>query len=157
MVFRNSEHNSLHTRTQTLDGNSAEWDDAETELAGLCAGCFIENGEHRETGIAMCECGDERCSYRWCGDTSGLHAYWRLHANGESQGATGIAEEDIFSYGPCEGHSEAVKDILNLEREKIREATRSLTAISLTARRAGNPANPRRTFHPVYLNPMAGR
>ena len=65
-VLQNSSSNSLHTIVSTKDGRNEEWDTPEPELLGLCTACFIDHEQRDETRIAMCECGDEDCSYRWC-------------------------------------------------------------------------------------------
>ena len=156
MVFMNSERNSIHTRTQTMDGRMNEWDDADTELAGLCAACFIEHNDHRETRIARCECGRSECSYRWCGETRGLHALWRIHANGNSEETMGIPEEDIFSHGPCGKFDQGLQEILERERNEIRGIVARMTRAALDAR-SGRTSNPHRTYHPAYLNPWLDR
>ena len=99
VTLRNHTRNSIHTMVSILDGEGNEWEAPQEEYVGICAACLIEDEENHETRIAMCECGDEKCSYRWCGDTTGLHAYWRIHALKQSEETTGIPEGDIFSYG----------------------------------------------------------
>ena len=113
----NTGSNSLHTMKRLLDADGNEWNVPEHEQAGLCPACFIENDEYRETGIATCECGDERCSYRWCGDLTGIHAYWRLHVQRRSEEATSIPEEDIFSYGKFSDRTDEAIAALNVERD----------------------------------------
>ena len=152
LILRNSERNSLHTETRTMDGKDNEWEETQTELTGLCAACFIDEALHLETRIARCECGDPDCSYRWCGRTEGLHAFWNLHVRGESERATGIPDTDIFAHGPFDDHTALARDALNGERENLRRTILKLTTTALDARQEENPANPRSTFHPAYLN-----
>ena len=150
-VYRNTDNNSIHTRVQTFDGRQEEWDEHQAEELGLCPACLIDNVDRHETGIAMCECGSDRCSFRWCGSTQGLHAFWHLHAQGRVKEVTGIHDQDIFSHGPCEQHSQTVQDVLDEERARIVETVQNLTAITLLARKS-NQNGPRGTFHPAYLN-----
>ena len=98
-VLRSSENNSPHVRTSVRDGRDEEWADDDAREVGLCAACFIDDGEYNGTGMAMCECGDDGCSYRRCGRLDGLHALWRLHARGLSLEIAGVPEGDIFSHG----------------------------------------------------------
>ena len=119
-TLRNTRHNSLHVMTSVLDGRGGEWAEPSEEIVGICAACFIDQEECSETQVAMCECGDEDCSYRWCGSTEGLHAFWRLHALGNSEETTGIPECDIFSHGQHSEQSSRVADALGQEREDLR-------------------------------------
>ena len=73
-TLRNTEYNSIYTKVQVMGPGQEEWESDRAEEVGLCAACFIESQETWETGIAMCECGNEDCPYRWCGGTAGLHA-----------------------------------------------------------------------------------
>ena len=116
----NTRHNSLHTMTSVLDGQGNEWAGPSEETVGICAACFIDQEECLETRIAMCECGKAECSYRWCGSTEGLHAFWRLHVQGRSEEITGIPEQDIFSYGQHNEQSSEVTAALDQEREDLR-------------------------------------
>ena len=79
IMLHNSSNNSIHTMVSTNHGQGNEWEETQTEYVGICAACLIENDDQRQTRIAMCECGDEKCPYRWCGEITNLHAYWRLH------------------------------------------------------------------------------
>ncbi len=126
-ILWNTGNNSLHTTTALLDGDSNEWADPNDELVGICPACFIDKEEYLETGIAMCECGDQKCSYRWCGSTQGLHAFWRLHAEGRSQETTGRHDTDIFSYGKYETQSPEIRAVLDQERTALeKQAQESL-------------------------------
>ena len=126
VTLRNNSHNSLHTTISTYDGQGHEWEEPHDESVGLCAACFIDHEDQRETLIAMCECGDDKCSYRWCGDTSGIHAYWRLHALSKSEEATGVAEDDIFSYGRLPEQSQDVGLALDQERVNFNQEVEAL-------------------------------
>ena len=156
-VLMNTERNSVHVKSTVLDGRREEWSMGESEEVGICAACFIESdgGDRRETEVAMCECGNEDCSYRWCGQLDGLHAFWRLHVNGETERATGIDDRDIFSYGPCEGLKEEVQETLKQERDSIRKEADRLGGLALRAQTAG-PGELRRV-HPVYLTNWLSR
>lgn len=152
-TLRNDERNSIHVRATVLDGRREEWADEDVQEVGLCAACFIDQDEHKETGVAMCECGDEDCSYRWCGSTDGLHALWRLHAQGRSRESMGIPEEDIFSYGSSDKHEEAVRSTLDWERDHLREVGRELAQRAILARQMAAPgAGRRRSFDPVMMS-----
>ena len=156
-VLMNTERNSVHVKSTVLDGRGEEWNMGESEEVGICTACFIESdgGNRGETGFAMCECGDEDCSYRWCGQLNGLHAFWRLHVKGETEQATGIDDRDIFSYGPCEGLKEAVQETLKQERDSIRKEADRLAGLALRAQTAG--PGELRGVHPVYLTSWLSR
>ena len=119
VVLRNTSDNSLHTSITTRDGDGNEWEETREDEVGLCAACLIDNDTHIPTRISMCECGNERCSYRWCGATTGLHAYWRLHARGQSEATTDIPEMDIFSHGSFNDQSDVIRSTLDEERHQL--------------------------------------
>ena len=152
ITLRNDERNSIHVLSTVRDGRGEEWSMGESDETGICAACFIESdGTVRdETGIAMCECGDADCSYRWCGRLSGLHALWRLHAQGRCHEVTGFMEEDIFSYGPLQGMREDVQQALEREREEIRREAERLVETTIQAQTASPPR--REKPHPVFLS-----
>ena len=154
-VLQNSSSNSLHTIVSTKDGRNEEWDTPEPELLGLCTACFIDHEQRDETRIAMCECGDEDCSYRWCGSLDGLHAFWRLHTQAASEQATGLAELDIFSYGPFQDQQPHIQETLNQQRKDLVMETEQLCQDVMEARRLHSPSG--RSAPPTgpaaYLNP----
>ena len=119
-ILSNSRNNTLHTMTSVLDGRSNEWAEPTEDIVGICPACFIDQETCLETGVAMCECGNEDCSYRWCGSTEGLHAFWRLHALSKSEEETGIPERDIFSHGPYSDLNSKAAAALDREREDLR-------------------------------------
>ena len=125
-TLRNTRDNSLHTMTSVLDGRGDEWAEPSEEMVGLCAARFIDQEQCSETGVAMCECGNEDCSYRWCGSAEGLHAFWRLHVLGKSEETTGISDQDIFSYGRYAEQRDKVTAVLDREREELEDRTREL-------------------------------
>lgn len=152
-VLRNDERNSLHRMVATLDGMGNEWDIPGAEEAGLCAACFIDGEEHVETRVAMCECGEERCSYRWCGRTGGLHAMWKIHAEGRSQETIGVPEGDIFSHRDFQGQDEGTREILEQEAAVLEDAGRRLAGEAVAAREAAKPGNgPKREYRAVMLS-----
>ena len=151
-VLRNSNRNSIHTMTSVLDGDSHEWAEPEEDQVGLCAACYIDRNDCYETGIAMCECGDEKCSYRWCGALTGLHAYWRLHTQGRSEETTGTAEVDIFSQGTFQQQTEAITDTLDTERELLDLEIEKLLQDMENVREQNN-AEPDDAKQAVYLMP----
>ena len=151
-VLRNDDRNSLHVMTSVLDGRKENWTDDEVQEVGLCTACFIDLKDNIETEIAMCECGSEDCSYRWCGRLDGLHALWRLHAQGLSPDSIGTPEEDIFSYGPFWEKSEETREILSRERDHLREADRKLAQEAILARQAALPQAGRRHISPVLMS-----
>ena len=151
-TMMNTSRNSLHTRTSLLDGNGREWSDSEEDV-GICGACFLDSGELHTTQIAMCECGEEKCSYRWCGITDGLHALWRIHAQGLSQQTTGIREDDIFSYGSYEDQNEDLRKILDAEKQELERNADRLVQATLAARQAAGPGTKRRSYQQqVYLS-----
>ena len=165
LELRCTQSNSLHQQVHTLDAQGNEWD-RQTDQTGLCAACLVEHQEPNETRIAACECGDPDCSYRWCGSTQGVHAYWRLHAQDLSQQSTGIPNRDIFSHGPEKDLSQQVRAVLETERKDLNKQADRLLQATLHARRIPShkgllPAAPghtsgsrRRTSiaHPVHLS-----
>ena len=151
-TMMNTSGNSLHTRTSVLDGNGEEWSDSEEEV-GICNACFIDSGKLNPTKIAMCECGEEKCSYRWCGIIHGLHALWRIHAQGLSQQTTGIQESDIFSYGRYDEQNKDLKEILNAEKQELERNTDRLVLATLDARQEAGTWKKRRSYpQQVYLS-----
>ena len=152
-ILQSDAHNSLHTVTRVLDGHHNDWSLPQADLLGLCAACLIDSEDYNETRIAMCECGNEQCSYRWCGSLQGLHAFWKLHAQGRSEETTGLKEEDIFSHGAYEDHSQEVRDTLDKERAVLQEAARKITSdLYQTTTKAFSPGR-RAKLPPAYLNP----
>ena len=159
-TLMNTRRNSLHTLTSVLDGMGNEWAEPSEELVGLCAGCFIDQEQHSETGAAMCECGDEDCSYRWCGSTEGLHAFWRLHVLGKSEETTGISDVDIFSHGQYAEQRDRVTAALDREREEIQGRTVEMMNEMETAReQAETPGEDPQAgdSQTVYLTPWLDR
>ena len=151
-TMMNTSGNSLHTRTYVLDGKGEEWSDSEKEV-GICNACFIDSGELNPTRIAMCECGEEKCSYRWCGIIFGLHALWRIHAQGLSQQTTGIQENDIFSYGKYDEQTKDLKKIINAEERELERNANRLVPATLAARQEAGTGKQRRSYqHQVYLS-----
>ena len=146
MELRNDERNSLHVESRTLDGRQNEWGMNRADEVGLCAACLIDEECAQETRVARCECGDEGCSYRWCGDTRGLHALWRLHAQGVSQESIGIPEEDIFEYGGYDEQNQETRELLDREGNHLRDRAGELLRAVLETRRAA-PGEPQ---EPVY-------
>ena len=151
-TMMNTSGNSLHTRTTVVDGTGEEWSDSEGEV-GICNACFIDSGELNPTKIAMCECGEEECSYRWCGIIFGLHALWRIHAQGLSQQTTGIPEDDIFSYGKYDELTNDLKKIINAEEHELERNANRLVPATLAARQEAGTGKQRRSYqHQVYLS-----
>ena len=151
-TMMNTSGNSLHTRTSVLDGNGEEWSDSEKEV-GICNACFIDSGELNPTRIAMCECGEEKCSYRWCGIIFGLHALWKIHAQGLSQQTTGIQENDIFSYGKYDEQTKVLKKIINAEERELERNANRLVPAMLAARQTAGPGTNHPSYpHQVYLS-----
>ena len=125
-TLMNTPRNSLHTMTSVLDGRGDEWAEPSEDLVGMCAACFIDQEEQSETGVAMCECGDKDCSYRWCGSAEGLHAFWRLHVLGKSEETAGIPETDIFSHGQYSTQNSRVTAVLDRERKELEDRAQEL-------------------------------
>ena len=151
-VLHNTPYNSLHTTTSILDGRNEEWAIPDADLLGICPACFIDAEDLLETVIAACECGDENCSYRWCGSLQGYHAMWRLHANGKSKETIGVNETDLFSFGPYEDQPEHIQQTLDNERETIRREVSRLREDVTSAR--SNPHPSRQRGQPaVYFTP----
>ena len=151
-TMMNTSANSLHTRTYVLDGQGEEWSDYEDEI-GSCNACFIDSGKLNPTQIAMCECGKEECSYRWCGIINGLHALWRIHAQGLSQQTTGIPEDDIFSYGKYDEQTQELKEILKAEKQELEKNRDRLVLATLEARQEAGTGKERQSDqHQVYLS-----
>ena len=101
----------------------------------------------------MCECGQEKCSYRWCGMTDGLHALWRIHAQGLTQQTTGIRDDDIFSYGSYDEQTEDMRKILDAEKQELERKADRLVRATLAARQASGPGTKRRSYQQqVYLS-----
>ena len=154
IVLRNTESNSIHTSVSVLDGSRNEWKASDEDQVGLCAACFIDNeDDYVETRIAMCECGQDRCSYRWCGSLNGLHAYWRLHVQGRSEEATGIPDEDIFSYGRYDEQNEDVTQALDAERADLTAQIEMLMHEMETARQQATNVQPTDEQQSIYLMP----
>ena len=150
----NSTSNSVHIMSYVSDGGHNKWNVPDADQFGLCCACFIDQDILIETRVAMCECGEESCSYRWCGNTDGLHALWRLHANGISGQETGIPERDIFSYGPCREQPEKIQNVLDRERQDLESRIQAAVREFTQARTQAKPtASPKRSFQPVYLTP----
>ena len=161
-TLRNTRHNSIHVMTSVLDGQGDEWDEPSEEMVGLCGACFIDEEQYYETQVAMCECGKEKCSYRWCGSTEGLHAFWRLHAQGKSEETTGIPERDIFNYGQYSKQSSEVASALDQEREDLRSRAGEMTIDMESAREQAKTSGQTeeqqtRNQQSVYLTPWLDR
>lgn len=154
ILLRNSSSNSLHTTTYVLDAKGNEWKEKEEGQVGLCAACFVEKGnDYFETGIAMCECGQEQCSYRWCGSLTGLHAYWRPHVQGKSKDISGIPDEDIFNYGTYEDQNVETNDALEAERDDLTAQIEKLMRDMETARHQAGGDQPAEQHQSIYLIP----
>ena len=147
----NRGYNSLHLITYLRDGRNDEWSVPEPDEVGLCAACCIDDGTFHETRVAMCECGDDHCSYRWCGNRRGLHAFWELHAQGRSQETTGILESDIFSHGPCQDQPKHIRDTLDEQRAHLDQTRTHLLTQMTEARNA--PFSKRNRYPSAYLSP----
>ena len=136
VTIRNSRKNSLHSMVTTVDADGNEWDEPSEKYVGLCTACFIDHGGYLESKVAACECRNERCSYRWCGTTTGLHAFWRLHAQGRSEETTGIPEEDIFSHGKFDELNKevalALEPVYNLFRISTVKASTTICRLVLS-------------------------
>ncbi len=156
-TLRNTRDNSLHTMTSVLDGRGDEWAEPSEEMVGLCAACFIDQEQCSETGVAMCECGNEDCSYRWCGSAEGLHAFWRLHVLGKSEEVTGIPETDIFSYGQYAEQRDKVTAALDPEREDLRAWAVEIMKEMETAREKAGAPGQTGDQQSVYLIPWLDR
>ena len=152
-VLRNDSRNSIHTTTSVQDGDGHEWSEPQEDEVGICAACYIDREDCYETRIAMCECGDERCSYRWCGALTGLHAYWRLHTQGKSEETTGIPEVDIFSYGKFQEQTEAITETLNEERISLEQEIEKQMQDMETVREQKDNNQPDDTQQAIYLMP----
>ena len=118
----NNASNSLHTVTYVMDGNHNEWTTPEAVETGLCCACFIDREDSNETFYSLCECGNDNCTYRWCGDTDGLHGFWALHVQGKTEEETGIPDEHIFAHGGYEELPESTRNTLDEERLKLEAA-----------------------------------
>ena len=110
-VLENNQHNSYHTTVSTKSPDSTLSDD-EPDLTGLCTPCYIQHDQHTSTHIAVCECGDTDCHYRWCGLLTGLHAAWPLHADGSLENLTSIPGYELFQYEEEDHLPPAVKHTL---------------------------------------------
>ena len=153
-ITYNTSSNSLHTSISVRDGSGNFWRDSEADHVGICPACFTEDSDHYvETGIAMCECGEERCSYRWCGQTSGLHAYWRLHVLGVAEQTTDVPDEDIFSYGTFDEQSPHVTRALDAERQDLTARVKALMLDMDTVRRKEPVERSREDPRLIYLMP----
>ena len=146
-MLRNSVQNSVHSLASLQDAMGNEWANSEEDQAGRCAACFIDNEEMVETRITACECGNERCSYRWCGRLDGLRALWMTHAQGRSQETVGIDEHDIFAYGPAQGMQEKPQQSLDAERQQLSAEAETLLVEMTNFRnsaehRPDDPASP---------------
>lgn len=150
--LQNNSRNSIHTELSILGGRQEEWATSEQGELGLCAACLIDNEDIHETLIAACECPDEQCCYRWCGLLTGLHAYWRLHAQGRSEEKTGIPEPDIFRHGSYGEMTEQVVQALDAERRAMELALPTLVAQFKEARRQANQPGIQPDHNP-YLTP----
>lgn len=156
-VLRNSSRNSIHTTASVLDGDGNEWHEPQEEQVGLCAACYIDQDDCFETGIAMCECGNEKCSYRWCGTTTGLHAFWRLHTEGKSKETTGTPEIDIFSHGKFEDQTEDITETLNEERISLEQEIEKQMREMETVREKHEGNEPHDDQQTVYLTKWLDR
>ena len=150
--LHNYPHNSLHTTVAVLDANGEEWSSPDVEQTGLCAACFIDHEYMKETRIAICECGKPDCSYRWCGDIRGLHAFWPIHANATSQQITGIADRDIFTQGAFDDLPDSTKTVLRTQQDTLQQQLQQAICEYSEARQPrANGIHPR-THRPVYLS-----
>ena len=156
-TLMNTRRNSLHTLTSVLDGRGNEWAEPSEELVGMCAACFIDQEEHYETGMAMCECGDKDCSYRWCGSAEGLHAFWKLHVQGKSEEAAGIPETDIFSYGQYSTQNSRVTAVLDRERKELEDRVQELMEEMKNAREEAGASEQAGGQPSPYLIPWLDR
>lgn len=125
-IIRNSSRNSLHSVLKIRDGGGSEWSDDDENEVGLCPACYIDQQDLVETRITACECADPQCSYRWCGQLSGLHAYWRLHVQGRTHEATDFRDQEIFSYGDYHSLDEQTQETLDRERAELIRAGQDL-------------------------------
>ena len=139
IVLENTSRNSLHSRTTVMDGDQNDWADPQDEELGLCAACLVEEDDCVPTRIAMCECGNQKCSYRWCGRTAGLHAFWGLHAQGISEQVTGIPEGNIFSCGPCWEIKQETQNLLEEQRKHLLRQGEQLLEQFIQAREKVQP------------------
>lgn len=126
MTLHNDERNSIYSTVVVKDSSGSEISDHDPDHFGICHACYVETGETVETRIAACECSDILCDHRWCGDTSGLHAFWRLHAQGRSEEVTGIPKRDIFSIGLSSTLPEYLAVILDRERAAMADTAERL-------------------------------
>ena len=141
----NSKHNSL-TLVTSVRGEGYE-DELEAE-PGMCDACYIENQMMTRTYTTMCGCPKIDCHYRWCGDTRGLHALFRMHVQrdfGELVLSEGENPDDIdpsdmvrrnrnfsrnmLSFGSAREWPEWDQTIMNAERKRIEETVRELAII----------------------------
>ena len=153
VVLRNTASNSIHNETSVLDGQGNHWSAKEEDLTGICAACFIDEEQLLETNIAMCECGAESCSYRWCGRTDGLHGFWKLHAQGRSEETVGRAESDIFSYGSYTEQTPEIRAVLDQEGENLRTQADQLFNKLTEARHSANSSDQNQGERTGYLTP----
>lgn len=156
-LLQNFPSNSIHTLSYITDPDHNPWSDPEAEITGLCAACFIDDNNLKQTRIAICECGDEQCAYRWCGDTTGLHAFWTIHAENRSEELTGISEGHIFSHGAFDDLNPKAREALDAARAQLLESVSRATQQFENARTRANPASHRRAFEPVYLTDWLSR
>ena len=152
-TLRNTEYNSIYTKVQVMGPGQEEWESERAEEVGLCAACFIESLETWETGIAMCECGNENCPYRWCGSTAGIHALWRLHAQGLCLETIQTDEQDIFTRGPYAEMDDETREKLDQERNGLERKASELLMALQRAREQARPESPQRNYQPIFLPP----
>lgn len=152
-TLRNHAHNSLHKTINVQDRRRQDWGDTGDEENGLCPACFVQHQDFIDTRVAACECRDEQCDYRWCGQTGGLHAWWGLHATGRSHELTGIPEEDIFSHGAFEDLNDEVTQVLTAEEQWLKQAASLLVARILVVRSQPAPEDHQHEGEALYLAP----
>lgn len=153
-ILENSSRNSLHTVVCVRAPGNDDWSDDEPDQVGLCPACYIEDDAFNETHITQCECGNPDCAYRWCGRTSGLHAFWRLHAQGSAEERTGISDRDIFSHGPARELAPEEAAVLDQERPQL-DRTANLLFQNMEQLRSSD--NPGTAESSPYLCPWLDR
>ena len=134
-MLKNNQSNSLHSTIAVKDSNGDSWVDEDTDQVGLCPACLIDDNVYTQVTFANCECGDIKCSYRWCGRINGLHALWSIHAQGRSEEVIDRQESDIFSYGSYCQQGNSIQSAINEETIRLDRRRQKLLDILIQERK----------------------
>ena len=153
ILLQNDATNSLHSVSYVTDPQYNDWESPKSHHVGLCPPCFIDDGRLIQTRFARCECGDEECAYRWCGETQGLHGFWPIHAAGNSLKLTGIPESDIFSHGPHSSLPPVARYALEAASANLEREVKATARDYIAARGAARPSEGRnKAYNLLYLS-----